>query len=130
MFSIGDLVYDSLADTNVYVLEIIAVWGFVSYKVFNPVTGTIYKVNADQLTVKRGETYHDENYLRYVSLLSKIKNETSGGFLSSLSSGVIPLPHQLHVLHRAMETNTVRDILADEVGLGKTIEAGMIIKEL
>lgn len=29
-----------------------------------------------------------------------------------------------------METNNIRYILADEVGLGKTIEAGMIIKEL
>ncbi|MCD8067720.1 MAG: DEAD/DEAH box helicase [Lachnospiraceae bacterium] len=65
-----------------------------------------------------------------MTLLAKIKNETSGGFLSSLSSGVIPLPHQLHVLNRALETNNVRYILADEVGLGKTIEAGMIIKEL
>ena len=40
------------------------------------------------------------------------------------------MPHQLHVLNRAMETNNIRYILADEVGLGKTIEAGMIIKEL
>ena len=73
---------------------------------------------------------YDENYLRYVTLLSKIKNETAGGFLSALASGIIPLPHQLHVLNRAMETNNIRYILADEVGLGKTIEAGMIIKEL
>ena len=73
---------------------------------------------------------YDENYLRYVMLLSKIKNETAGGFLSSLASGIIPLPHQLHVLNRAMETNNIRYILADEVGLGKTIEAGMIIREL
>lgn len=62
--------------------------------------------------------------------LSKIKNETSAGVLSSLSSGIIPLPHQLHVLDRALETRSIRYILADEVGLGKTIEAGMIIKEL
>lgn len=77
-----------------------------------------------------GANTYDENYLRYVTLLSKIKNETAGGLLSSLASGVIPLPHQLHVLNRAMENNTIRYILADEVGLGKTIEAGMVIKEL
>lgn len=65
-----------------------------------------------------------------MALLSKIKNETTSGFLSALASGIIPLPHQLHVLNRAMETNNIRYILADEVGLGKTIEAGMIIKEL
>lgn len=33
-------------------------------------------------------------------------------------------------MNRAMETNNIRYILADEVGLGKTIEAGMIIREL
>jgi hypothetical protein len=35
-------------------------------------------------------------------MLSKIKNETSEGILSKLSSGIIPLPHQLHVLNRAL----------------------------
>lgn len=61
---------------------------------------------------------------------SQNQNETSAGVLSALSSGVIPLPHQLHVLERTLETRNIRYILADEVGLGKTIEAGMIIKEM
>ena len=86
--------------------------------------------NEEQLSIESDVIIYDENYLRYVTLLSKIKNETAGGLLSSLSSGIIPLPHQLHVLNRAMETNNIRYILADEVGLGKTIEAGMIVKEL
>ena len=63
-------------------------------------------------------------------MLCKIKNETSAGILSKLSSGIIPLPHQLHVLGRTLSNNNIRYILADEVGLGKTIEAGLIIKEL
>ncbi|WP_277257878.1 DEAD/DEAH box helicase [Merdimonas faecis] len=87
-------------------------------------------MSREQLKEDGGTNVYDENYLRYVTLLSKIKNETAGGLLSSLASGVIPLPHQLHVLNRAMANNTIRYILADEVGLGKTIEAGMIIKEL
>ena len=51
-------------------------------------------------------------------------------FPNYLVSGIIPLPHQLHVLNRVLETNKIRYILADEVGLGKTIEAGMILKEI
>lgn len=112
------------------VLEKIEAWGYTSYKVFNPATGRVYKANEEQLSSSGSTMQYDENYLRYVTLLSKIKNETAGGFLSSLASGIIPLPHQLHVLNRAMETNNIRYILADEVGLGKTIEAGMIIREL
>ena len=130
MLNTGDFVFDTIEKANVQVLEKIEAWGYVSYKVFNPATGRVYKANEEQLSSSGSTMQYDENYLRYVTLLSKIKNETAGGFLSSLASGIIPLPHQLHVLNRAMETNNIRYILADEVGLGKTIEAGMIIREL
>ena len=130
MFQVGDFIFDTVAGTNVQILEKINVWGYVTYKVFNPATGKVYKASEEQLDANRNEIRYDENYLRYVTLLSKIKNETAGGILSSLSSGIIPLPHQLYVLNRALQNNTVRYLLADEVGLGKTIEAGMIIKEL
>lgn len=130
MFNIGDFVFDTVTGANVQVMERIELWGYTSYKVFNPADGSVYKATDEQLTMGGNEAQLDENYLRYVTLLSKIKNETSAGVLSSLSSGIIPLPHQLHVLDRALETRSIRYILADEVGLGKTIEAGMIIKEL
>ncbi len=130
MFNIGDIVYDTLVGANVQVLEKIEMWGYISYKVFNPATGRVYKATEEQLNTSGSTVQYNEYYLRYVTLLSKIKNETASGFLSALASGIIPLPHQLHVLNRAMETNNIRYLLADEVGLGKTIEAGMIIKEL
>lgn len=130
MFNIGDFVFDTIAGANVQIMERIELWGYTSYKVFNPANGNVYKATGEQLKRGGGEAQLDENYLRYVTLLSKIRNETSAGILSALSSGVIPLPHQLHVLERALETRNIRYILADEVGLGKTIEAGMIIKEL
>jgi superfamily II DNA or RNA helicase len=51
--------------------------------------------------------------------------------LSSLSNSRVEIkPHQVAVLHRVASTFPHRFILADEVGLGKTIEAGLIIKEL
>jgi len=130
MHNVGDYVFDKTKDERVQVLEISEVWGFVSYKVFNASTGTVYKLSADDICAEVPEENFNESYLRYVAMLSKIKNETSEGILSKLSSGIIPLPHQLHVLNRALSNNNVRYILADEVGLGKTIEAGLIIKEL
>jgi SNF2 family DNA or RNA helicase len=130
MSFIGDYVFDKTQNERVQVLEISEVWGFVSYKVFNASTGTVYKLSADDICAEVPEENFNESYLRYVAMLSKIKNETSEGILSKLSSGIIPLPHQLHVLNRALSNNNVRYILADEVGLGKTIEAGLIIKEL
>ena len=40
-----------------------------------------------------------------------------------------PLPHQLEVARQVIEQMNGKAILADEVGLGKTIEAGLILKE-
>ncbi|MFW9828359.1 MAG: SNF2-related protein [Candidatus Thorarchaeota archaeon] len=40
------------------------------------------------------------------------------------------MPHQINVTHRLSEAFFPRIILADEVGLGKTIEAGIYIKEM
>ena len=130
VLEVGKFAFDTENSANVQILEKIEAWGYISYRVFNPASSHVYKLSEEQLKEDGGTNAYDENYLRYVTLLSKIKNETAGGLLSSLASGVIPLPHQLHVLNRTMEKNTIRYILADEVGLGKTIEAGMVIKEL
>ena len=40
------------------------------------------------------------------------------------------IAHQLYVAHTACERERVRVLLADEVGLGKTLEAGMILSRL
>lgn len=130
MFSTGEWVYDLIKKEKVQVIEKVALWGFVSFKVFNPVNNTIYKLSSEQIGKVDSVQEYDEYFVRYITMLSKIKNETAQGLLSSLSSGIIPLPHQLHVLNRALADNNIRYILADEVGLGKTIEAGLIIKEL
>jgi len=39
------------------------------------------------------------------------------------------LPHQFYIANKVTERNTARVLLADEVGLGKTIEAGLILHQ-
>ncbi|MCA9852231.1 MAG: DEAD/DEAH box helicase family protein [Dehalococcoidia bacterium] len=51
--------------------------------------------------------------------------------LVSLAHARVDLkPHQVSVVHRVISSYPHRFLLSDEVGLGKTIEAAMVIKEL
>ncbi len=51
--------------------------------------------------------------------------------LVSLGESRVALkPHQVSVVHRVVSDYPHRFLLCDEVGLGKTIEAGLIVKEL
>jgi len=71
------------------------------------------------------------DHLTYISAASRIADSMArDALVSPLEGTLIPLPHQIHVLARAMAGDRVRYLLADEVGLGKTIEAGMILREL
>jgi SNF2 family DNA or RNA helicase len=54
--------------------------------------------------------------------------QNSGGELSNSRTDL--LPHQILLTHDVVGATRRRFLIADEVGLGKTIEAGMIIREL
>src|SRR5207249_8021201 len=50
--------------------------------------------------------------------------------ITTITSSVVDLhPHQVDVVSRVLIDDRQRYLLADEVGLGKTIEAGMIIRQ-
>ena len=54
----------------------------------------------------------------------------AGGLGSFLGGRIELFPHQLHVAERAAAADPVRWLLADEVGLGKTIEACLVLARL
>ncbi len=51
------------------------------------------------------------------------------GLTSLISAGVDFVPHQIAAVRRVLTDPIQRYLLADEVGLGKTIEAGLIIRQ-
>ncbi|MCP3978003.1 MAG: DEAD/DEAH box helicase family protein [bacterium] len=71
----------------------------------------------------------DEFSLRLDALHLAAIRQADG--LGSFLGGRIRLfPHQFHVAEQATQTDPVRWLLADEVGLGKTVEACLILNRL
>ncbi|MCD6328562.1 helicase, partial [bacterium] len=54
----------------------------------------------------------------------------NSGLLGIATSAVKPWPHQINVVRKAVDSFPERFLLCDEVGLGKTIEAGLILRQL
>ena len=77
-----------------------------------------------------GEIDETEDFLTRLEVLDLVALREADGLGSFLGGRVRLFPHQLHVAERATAQMPVRWLLADEVGLGKTIEAALIMNHL
>jgi superfamily II DNA or RNA helicase len=113
------------------VVEVSRLWDDATYHVWLPATESVVRVTPDRLKpLDAAEAGHPAR-IRYVLYAARIANLLSEDvLLAPASASVIPLPHQLKALRHAVSQDRVRFLLADEVGLGKTIEAGLIMREL
>jgi ATP-dependent helicase HepA len=68
--------------------------------------------------------------LRENFVISYLEQRAACRSISSIPSSSVELePHQLAVVRRVLQDSEPKYLLADEVGLGKTIETGLIIRE-
>ena len=106
-------------------------------RLFNKETLWIHILDTDIFTQVLAEELEDDDvsknglaYARFVAIATKIKQEIAEKhILAPYESNLIPLPHQILVLEKVMQGVQTRFMLADEVGMGKTIEAGLVLKE-
>ncbi|MBU7026772.1 MAG: DEAD/DEAH box helicase family protein [Theionarchaea archaeon] len=115
----------------VQIVQAQTLWGKELYRVWVPSRNMVVQSYCDQfLPVEESEPSTKERLLYIVAAVRVADTLSQEIFVSPLNSNVIPLPHQLYVLSQALSTDKIRYLLADEVGLGKTVEAGLILKEL
>jgi len=82
----------------------------------------------DRLTL--GELDSVEDFAMRLDWLHLLAVREADGLGAFLGGRVRLFPHQLYVAERATGADPVRWLLADEVGLGKTIEAALILNRL
>jgi ATP-dependent helicase HepA len=77
-----------------------------------------------------GDLDEVEDFVTRLDILHLLALREAGGLGSFLGGRIRLFPHQLYVAERASASDPVRWLLADEVGLGKTIEASLILNRL
>ncbi len=113
------------------VVETQDLWGDTLYRVWLPAEDAIVRVRSSQLGQTAETTPRSSAWLSYVTAPARVSDAlTQDILLAPIEASVIPLPHQIRALGRAVSGDRVRYLLADEVGLRKTIEAGLIMREL
>ena len=132
--------YSIVHNSACKVIEEQTLWGQTVCRVWLPNQDAVVRVPRSALRPLSADMQPEieAGRIAYVAAAAKVAEVLEGStsatdghvLLAPMESNVIPLPHQIRALSRAISGDRVRYLLADEVGLGKTIEAGLIMREL
>ncbi|BBL34626.1 RNA polymerase-associated protein RapA [Nitrosomonas stercoris] len=132
--------YSTVHNSACKVIEEQTLWGQTVCRVWLPNQDAVVRVPRSALRPLTADLRPEieAGRIAYVAAAAKVAEVLEGStsatdghvLLAPMESNVIPLPHQIHALSRAISGDRVRYLLADEVGLGKTIEAGLVMREL
>ncbi|HKT30375.1 DEAD/DEAH box helicase [Dyella sp.] len=129
-FFVGDWCWFTRQASPCRVIECQDVWGESVYRIWLPAKNAVMRARASDLTVLETVRPSVDQILHTTAAAKLLDALEDNLLLAPIQSSVVPLPHQLYALNCAVSRDRIRYLLADEVGLGKTIEAGFVLREL
>ena len=137
---IGDYITSSLyaEKGKGRIINIEVIGGITTFEIYFPKTNEILSLNSNSISkIKNSfekicQNVYDDPVLFPIRLLSEKIDSLffQNKIISASNFSIIPLPHQVLTVNSVLEQFTPRVLIADEVGLGKTIEAALIYEEL
>lgn len=129
-FGVGEWCWHARHAAPCRVMDRETVWGETAYRVWLPGKDAVVRARARDLGPLDAVQPSVDQILHTAASAKLLDALEDNLLLAPIQSSVVPLPHQFYALNRAMSRDRIRYLLADEVGLGKTIEAGLILREL
>ena len=137
-YGVGDWCRHTRYTAPCRIIDRQSIWTETVFRVWLPTKDAIIRARESDLA-PLSSLRPTENEILHTAAAAKLLDALEDNLLlAPIQSSVVPLPHQLYALNKALCGNgagsgsrgRVRYLLADEVGLGKTIEAGLILREL
>ena len=127
----GDWAWSLEYEEPCRLVDVHQLWGQGTMLVWLPGRDATIRLPENKIVPLSNHSVASPNRIAYIAAAARIADALERDTLvAPLEGTVIPLPHQLYALSRAMSGDRIRYLLADEVGLGKTVEAGLILREL
>ncbi len=92
--------------------------------------GSVKILDPADVTLVPDRSPHYNQTLLYIESLLRSAAPSQSAVAVGTRAAIDPMPYQLEPAHEALQATRPRILIADDVGLGKTIEAGILVSEL
>lgn len=132
-YDVGQWIWSRIQSMPGKIVDIDDLWGQRRYRVWLPSLNSVLLHREEELELESATLadVHAGARVKFAAVAGRVLDLLNDDkLLAPLDAAVVPLPHQIRALRRVLaHPGKVRYLLADEVGLGKTIEAGLVIRE-